>query len=77
MYVHVRVTPKAKRERVECIQPASFEIAVKEPAERNLANTRIREIIAEHFSVSPKAVRIVSGHQSPKKVLSVDEGEVL
>ncbi|MBI4086449.1 DUF167 domain-containing protein [Candidatus Kaiserbacteria bacterium] len=72
MYVYVRVTPGAKKERVAKVMPDRFEVAVREPAVRNLANTRVRELIAEVFEVGVGAVRIVSGHRSPTKIISVD-----
>ena len=50
-----------------------LEISVKEPAQRNLANTRVREIVAARFKVPFSAVRILSGHRSPHKLLSIDE----
>lgn len=72
MYVRVTVTPDAKRERLEVINEREFEISVREPALRNLANRRVVQIVAEHFAVPAGAVKIISGHRSPKKVLSVE-----
>lgn len=72
MYVRVRVTPEAKREVVTRKSGDTFEISVKEPAERNLANRRVVALIAAHFKVPVGAVRIISGHRSPGKILSVD-----
>ncbi|OGG91053.1 hypothetical protein A3H16_03045 [Candidatus Kaiserbacteria bacterium RIFCSPLOWO2_12_FULL_53_8] len=71
MYVRVRVTPGAKKERVSRQKPDEFDIAVREPAQRNLANTRVRELIAAAFGTGVGAVRIVSGHRSPTKIISV------
>lgn len=50
----------------------SFEVSVKEKAERNMANTRVLEIIASHFKVPKNKVRIVNGHRSPSKLLVLD-----
>ncbi|MEK7613837.1 MAG: DUF167 domain-containing protein [Patescibacteria group bacterium] len=74
MYVQVVVTPGAKKERCEKTGDAAFTVSVREPAERNMANRRVVEVIAEHFNVPPSRVRIISGHRSRKKVLSVEEG---
>ncbi|MCB9810847.1 MAG: DUF167 domain-containing protein [Candidatus Nomurabacteria bacterium] len=71
MYVKVRVTPKAKKETVEKTGELVYEMAVKAPAERNLANQRVRELLAENLGVSVKAVRIVSGHHSGNKIFDV------
>jgi len=72
MYVSVVVHPSAKKERFEVISEQSFSVHVKEPAERNLANKRVVSLVASHFLVDAHEVRIISGHRSRKKVLSVE-----
>jgi len=72
MYIKVRVYPKSKKEEFKKVSENKFEIRVKQKAERNLANSRIIEILAEHFSVNPKKVKIINGHHSPSKMLSID-----
>lgn len=71
MYVKVRATAGAKREEILRESETHFNITVREKAERNEANTRIRELIALHFRVPLGKVRIVNGHQSPSKLLDV------
>ena len=82
MYVKVIVTPGAKKEKVVVTPSATrhkggkeeiLEISVREPAQRNFANTRVRELVAARFKVPLSAVRILSGHRSPHKLLSIDE----
>jgi uncharacterized protein (TIGR00251 family) len=72
MYIKVRVFPKSKKEEIKKVSENRFEIKVKEKAERNMANNRIIEIISDEFGVSRGKVKIVNGHQSPSKMLSVD-----
>ena len=72
MYIKVRVATGVKKEAWKEISVDTFEASVKEPAERNLANTRVKELAADHFKVSVGKVRIVSGHHSPSKILSID-----
>lgn len=72
MYVRVRVTPGAKKERVTCVSANEFHIEVREPAERNLANARVREIVAQEMGVAAGKARIVSGHRSPHKIISIE-----
>lgn len=72
MYIKVKASPGAKKESFEEKTPDTFYISVKEPAERNLANGRIVALIAAHFGVAENRVRIVSGHRSRSKILSVD-----
>lgn len=69
-YCKIVVTAGAKRESV-VEKGNALQIAVKEPAQGNHANTRVREIIAARYGVPLAAVRIVSGHHSLSKMLSV------
>ncbi len=76
MYIRVRVAAGAKRESFEPSSEDSFLVSVKEPAEQNRANKRVLELVAEHFGIEPKQIRIVSGHHSPGKILSLpDKGQ--
>lgn len=71
MYIKVRVNAGAKKESFVQEHEDSFTISVKEPAEQNRANARVRELVAAHFGILPKQIRIISGHHSPGKILSV------
>jgi uncharacterized protein YggU (UPF0235/DUF167 family) len=71
MYIKVKVITGAKQEKIEKKAENSFNIWVKEKAERNRANNRVCEIIASIFSVSSKTVRIINGHHSPSKLISI------
>jgi uncharacterized protein YggU (UPF0235/DUF167 family) len=56
MYIHVRAHPKSKNEILEKLKDDHFEIWVKEPAEKNLANKKIIELLKNHFSDSNQYV---------------------
>ena len=73
MYVRVSVYPDAKKEVVLKTGENRYEIRVKEPAERNLANRRVIELLALEHKVSPKSIRIVSGHHSGQKIFSLTD----
>jgi uncharacterized protein YggU (UPF0235/DUF167 family) len=73
MYIRVRVAAGAKKESFEKISEDFFLVSVKDPAEQNLANRRILELIAVYFGISPRQVRIISGHHSPGKILSIPD----
>jgi uncharacterized protein YggU (UPF0235/DUF167 family) len=72
MYVKVRVIAGSKKEEVTLEKPGYFKIFVREKAKQNLANKRIVEIVAREHHIKPSQVRIISGHHSPSKLLSVD-----
>jgi uncharacterized protein (TIGR00251 family) len=70
MYIKVKVKAGARKETVERISDDHFDISIKEKAEHNYANTRILEIIRNIFPNKP--VRIISGHHSPSKIISIE-----
>lgn len=72
MYVEVRATPGAKKERVRKDEAGVWYIQIKEPAHQNRANERIREIIAHEYGVPVGQVRLVSGQRSQKKMLCIE-----
>ena len=72
MYIKVKVFTGAKKESFEQKSDDHFEVAVKEKTERNMANKRVIELVAHYFKVPTGKVRIVSGYQSPSKILSID-----
>ena len=71
MYIRVQVKPGAKKESVLRTDDKTYSIAVKEPAEQNLANLRVRQIVAEEFGVALGKVRMISGHRSPRKIFDI------
>lgn len=70
MYVKVFVTPSAKRESVQ-EKGDTLVITVREPAMGNRANQRVREIIAARVGKPVSKVRILTGHRSRAKMISV------
>ncbi len=71
MYIQVMVTAGARREMISKKDETKYDIFVREPAERNMANKRIVAIFRKLFPAA-KTLRIISGHRSPKKVISID-----
>lgn len=70
MYIKVKVIAEARSEKVVKQSEDHYLISVKEKAKMGLANGRILEIISDIYKT--KKVRIISGHHSPSKLLSVD-----
>jgi len=71
MYIKVKVTPGAKKEKFEQIREDQFKVSVKEPAKMNMANRRVIELVARHFNLPKKKVRLITGHRALNKILSV------
>lgn len=70
MYIKVFVTPGAKREKIE-EKGEEFLISVREEAQGNRANDRVREIVAERTGAPLGKVRILTGHRSRVKMISI------
>jgi uncharacterized protein (TIGR00251 family) len=69
MYLKIKVVPDAKVEKIEKLREDEYRMWVKVPAEHNAANSRVLKIVRDMFPDT--SVRIVSGHHSPSKILSV------
>jgi uncharacterized protein YggU (UPF0235/DUF167 family) len=72
-FLRVHVVPSSKREIVIDRGEGKYDIAVRQPAARNLANARVRELVAGMYKVSIGKVRIYTGHHSPGKIVIVDD----
>ncbi len=70
MYIHIRIKTKQKVESIIKISDTKFEVSVKEEAKQNRANIRMIELVKDYFKTNK--VKIVSGHHSPSKLLSVE-----
>jgi uncharacterized protein YggU (UPF0235/DUF167 family) len=69
-FIKVFVTPEAKKDKVEEKGDALL-ISTREPASGNRANVRVRELVAEHLGKPLSSVRILTGHRSRGKMISI------
>lgn len=74
MYIKVKVIAGAKKELIERVSEDTLHISVREEAEMNQANRRVLAIVRELYPMA-RDVRLVSGHHSPAKIVSVDIGD--
>lgn len=72
MYVKVKVTAGARKESFIQVSDDHFEASVREKAERNMANTRVRELVADFFGIPTGKAKLIAGHHSPGKIFNVD-----
>lgn len=75
MYIHIKAFTGQKKEAVFEKKPGYFDVFVREKPEQNMANRKIIELMAFHFGVSVSSVKMISGHQKPSKILSINSGE--
>lgn len=71
MRVRAKVTPNSKEESLYEKSTGVFVICVREDRENGMANDRVKELIAEHYGVPYKAVRIAQGATSSSKIVEI------
>lgn len=69
MYLKLKVVPDSRQEKIEQLKDDEYRVWVKAPAENNRANERVLEMMREMFP--DKRIRLISGHTSPSKIVSV------
>jgi uncharacterized protein (TIGR00251 family) len=72
MRLHIRVTPRSRKPGVETASDGTLVVKVREPAEDGRANEGVIEALAGHFGVPKRAVTIVHGHRSRRKLVEVE-----
>lgn len=72
MRIFVKAKPSSKKPGIEKIDETHFEVSVKEPPVKGLANRAIVQSLAEYFDVSPSQIFLVSGFSSRQKVFEVN-----
>lgn len=73
MLIQVKAFPGARKEKVVALGDYAYEMYVREPAERNMANNRFRQLVAVEYQVPLAQVRIQSGARSRKKTFAILE----
>jgi len=69
MFYKLKVHPDSKREKAVRKGPDSFELWVKAPAERGLANIAAIRLLASEIKIEIKNIMLVKGAQSPAKIV--------
>ena len=71
MKITVIAKPSACEEKVEKVSENEYKVSVKEPAKEGRANWAIERALGNYFKISPLRVRIISGHQSRRKIVEI------
>jgi uncharacterized protein (TIGR00251 family) len=71
--LQIRVTPRAKKPGIEMAGDGTLVVKVREPAEDGRANDAVIAALAGHFGVAKRAVTIVHGHGSRRKLVEVQQ----
>lgn len=73
MYIKVKVVPESKKDEIKAVGPNRYEVKVKAPAERGLANEAVISLLAKHLKLPSSHFRLISGHHERSKMFSVRE----
>ena len=71
MLYKLRVHPGAKKDSLVEKGPDAFEVWVRAPAERGLANRACLELVGARLGVPSGRIRLVKGAKSPSKIVEV------
>ncbi|MBI4655210.1 MAG: DUF167 domain-containing protein [Elusimicrobia bacterium] len=70
-FIKVKVHPDSKEYKVCRKSEDSYELWVKEPAERGRANEAARKILSEFLKIRPENLAIVKGAHSRSKIMKI------
>jgi len=74
MTIRVKVTPRsAKNEIAGELADGTLKVRVTAAPEKGHANEQVCAVLAAHYRVPLSAVRIVSGHTGPRKLVRIEE----
>ena len=71
MRVNIKVHARSKRESVTALPDGSLKVELKAPPVEGSANEAICELLAEHYKVHKRDVKVVIGSTNNKKVVEI------
>jgi uncharacterized protein (TIGR00251 family) len=71
MEIRIKVITGARKESILQSKDGRLLVSVKAPREEGKANDRVRELVAEYFSVAPSEVQLIRGKTQSGKTLKI------
>jgi len=71
MRISVKVTAKAKQNKIVKISDAEYKVYVTAAPERGKANEKVTELLSEYFDVSKSSIKILRGENTNKKLVEI------
>jgi hypothetical protein len=73
--LRVKVIPRSRKAEIRGeLADGTLKVYVTAPPEKGKANEQVCAVLAAHYRVPAAAVRIVSGHGIPRKLVRIDVG---
>jgi len=71
--LRVKVIPRSSKDEVSGeLADGTLKVHVTAPPEKGKANEQVCAVLAKHYKVPVRAVHIMSGHGSPRKLIHID-----
>jgi hypothetical protein len=69
MFYKLKVHPDSRQEKITRKGADAFELWVKAPAQRGLANAAAIRLLAVEIKTDPKKIMLIKGSHSPAKIV--------
>jgi uncharacterized protein len=69
--VAIRLTPRARAERIDGVAAGALKVSVTAPAAENRANEALLRLLAKEWRMARSALSIVSGAKSRDKLVEI------
>ena len=69
MLIKIKAFPGSKKEEIIKKSDDSFEVKIKEKAEKGRANKKIMEILASYFKT--KKIKLIKGGKTKNKIIKI------
>ena len=70
-FYKLKVHPKSKRPKILAKSKDAYEIWIKEPAERGLANKAAIALLSNKLNIPAKRIMLIKGATSPSKIVKI------
>jgi uncharacterized protein YggU (UPF0235/DUF167 family) len=67
--IRLKVHPGERRDRLEKRGEGVYELWLRAPAERGLANAAALALLARELGCPPKSLRLIKGSRAPSKIV--------
>jgi uncharacterized protein len=72
MRIYAKVIPKSAKNEVIKISEGEYKVRINAVPEKNKANQKLVEVLAEYFGISKSRVDIVAGKTARTKIVEIN-----
>ena len=71
MLIKIKVTSEAKKDGIVKKSNDSYQVNVREKAERGMTNQKVKQILAIYFKVAEGKIRLIKGGKKQNKIFDI------